>query len=78
MDEFRQVRSGCSCLRGFATFGVFGAWWRLSLVSEPGVVWWLGSRFGISRLKREMYRRKVKKMIKDGTYEKAHAPQVQI
>jgi peptide deformylase len=32
----------------------------------------------ISRLKREMYRRKVKKMIKDGTYEKAHAPQVQI
>ena len=32
----------------------------------------------ISRLKREMYRRKVKKMIKDGTYEKARPPQVQI
>jgi len=25
-----------------------------------------------------MYRRKVKKMIKDGTYEKARPPQVQI
>src|SRR5579863_2533956 len=32
----------------------------------------------ISRLKREIYRRKVKKMIKDGTYEKARPPSVQI
>src|SRR5579863_3280626 len=32
----------------------------------------------ISRIKREMYRRKVKKMIKDGTYEKARPPSVQI
>ena len=32
----------------------------------------------ISRLKREIYKRKVKKMIKDGTYEKARPPSVQI
>lgn len=32
----------------------------------------------ISRLKREMYKRKIKKMVKDGTYDKAKAPAVQI
>jgi peptide deformylase len=32
----------------------------------------------ISRLKREMYKRKIKKMVKDGTYDKAKAPSVQI
>ena|SRR5271166_2135552 len=32
----------------------------------------------ISRLKREMYRRRVKKMIKDGSFDKARPPEVQI
>jgi peptide deformylase len=32
----------------------------------------------ISRLKREIYKRKVKKMVKDGTFEKARPPSVQI
>ena len=32
----------------------------------------------ISRLKREMYKRRVKKMIKDGSFDKARPPEVQI